>query len=210
MPDHHRDRAVAKRVDEPNRVSRHVEDAKRIRIGVVGIVPADGATVATLVGGDHVVTSGCQRQHHLAPAISELREAMQQQDGWPPRRFVTGLQNMHRHPVYIGDVARADAGWNRAVAVRRQRREIGADDVACDCGAGRRAVRDRKAAEPRRRGRQEAAPREVDGHMHTSALRSAFVIADAGSTSARASWRFRQRRSRCPTGRRAHDRPRTA
>ena len=110
MSDYHRYRAVAKRVDEPDGVSRHVENAKRIGIGVVGIVPAGGAAVAALIGGDHVIAGGRQRRHHLAPAIGELREAMQEQDRRPARRFVTCLQNMHGHAVHVCDLARADAG----------------------------------------------------------------------------------------------------
>ena len=121
MSHHHRYRAVAQRVDQPDGVSRHVENAERIRIGIVGIVPADGAAVAALIGSDHVIAGGRQRRHHLAPAIGELREAMQEQDCRPARRFVTCLQNMHGHAVHVGDLARADAGGDGAVAVSRER-----------------------------------------------------------------------------------------
>ncbi len=105
MPDHHRYRAVAKRVDQPDGVARHVENAKRVRIGVVGIVPANGTAISALIGGDHVIPGGRQRRHHLAPAIGELRETMQEQDRRSARRFETSLQNMHRHAVHIRDLA---------------------------------------------------------------------------------------------------------
>ena len=55
VPHHHRHRAVAERVYERHRISHHVEDAERIGIGVIGIVPAGGAAVAALVGSDHVI-----------------------------------------------------------------------------------------------------------------------------------------------------------
>ena len=83
VPHHHRHGAVAERVDERHGVSHHVEDAERIGIGVIRIVPARGAAVAALVGRDHVIARGCQRQHHLAPAVGKLREAMQKQHGRP-------------------------------------------------------------------------------------------------------------------------------
>ena len=100
---HHRDRAVAERVDEPDGISHHVEHAKRIGIGVVGIVPAGRAAVAALIGRDHVIPRRCQRQHHLAPAVGELREAVQEQHCRPARRLVARFQHVHGQAV---DVAR--------------------------------------------------------------------------------------------------------
>jgi len=55
MSYHHCDGAVAKRVDQPDGVSHHVEHAEGIGIGVIRVVPARGAPVAALVGGDHVI-----------------------------------------------------------------------------------------------------------------------------------------------------------
>ena len=49
-----------------------------------------------------------------------------------------------------------------------------------------------------------------DPYPHVSDPRSTFVIADVGSTSARASLRSRRRRFRSPTGRPAHERRKTA
>ena len=89
--------AVAERIDEPDGVAHHVENAEGIGIGVIGVVPAGGAPVAALVGGDDVITRRRQRQHHLAPAIGQLREAVQQQHGGPARRLEAGLQHMNRH-----------------------------------------------------------------------------------------------------------------
>ena len=98
-------RAMAERVDEPHGIAHHVEDAEGIGIGVVGIVPARGAAVAALIGGDHVIARRRQRQHHLAPAVGEFREAMQQQHGGPAWTLVAGFQHVHRQAVDVGDGA---------------------------------------------------------------------------------------------------------
>jgi hypothetical protein len=54
----HRYRAVTKYVDEADGISRHVKNAKRILIGVIGIVPAERAPVSALIGGNHVIAGG--------------------------------------------------------------------------------------------------------------------------------------------------------
>ena len=53
---------------------------------------------------------------------------MQEQHSRPSRRFETRFQNMYGHPVHVGDLARADAGGERAVTVGRKLREIGLYD----------------------------------------------------------------------------------
>jgi len=105
VPDHHRYRAVAQRVDKPDSVSRHVENTKRILIGVVRIVPTRGATVTALIRGDHVIACRRERRHHFAPAIGELREAMQEQHRLSARRFVTRLEDVHRKAVYVRNMS---------------------------------------------------------------------------------------------------------
>ena len=123
---HHRDRAVTEGVDEPDGISHHVEHAKRIGIGVVRIVPAGRAAVAALIGSDHVIPRRCQRQHHLAPAIGELREAMQQQHSRPARMSRSRFQHVHGQAVDIPDRSGPDARRNRRVAVRRKASSVGA------------------------------------------------------------------------------------
>ena len=115
-----RHRLVAERIDEPGGVAHHVEDAERIAVGVVGAVPAGGAAIAALVGRDHVIAGGRERQHHLAPAIGELGKAVQQQQARPARRLEAGLEHMHRQAVVVVDHAGADARGQRAVAVGRE------------------------------------------------------------------------------------------
>ena len=127
MPGDARHRLVAERIDEPGGVAHHVEDAERIAVGVVGAVPAGGAAVAALVGRDHVIAGGRERQHHLAPAIGELGKAVQQQQARPARRLEARLQHMHHQAVVVVDHAGADAGGQRAVAVGRK-----AFDLLCD------------------------------------------------------------------------------
>ena len=118
MPGDHRDGAMAERVHERDRVAHHVENPERIGIGVVRAVPAGRASVAALVGGDHVVARRRERQHHLAPAVRELWKAVQQEDRGTPRPFESGLEDIHGEAVHVRDRARANAGRNRAVAVR--------------------------------------------------------------------------------------------
>ena len=115
VPDHGRDRAMAEREGERQRIFHDVENAERREVAVVGSVPAGGAAIAALVRCNDV-KSGCrQRQHHLAPAIGELRKAVQQQDARPASGFVTGLQHVHREAVDVVDETRADAARQRKV-----------------------------------------------------------------------------------------------
>ena len=58
-------------------------------VAVVAAVPAGGAAIAALVGREDVEAGRRERRHHLAPAIGELRKAVQQQHARParPRRL---------------------------------------------------------------------------------------------------------------------------
>ena len=102
------DGAIAERRDQAERVAHQVEHAERAEVAVVVAVPAGGAAVAALVRRDHVIAGRRQRQHHLAPAVGELREAVQQQQAGPAR-LEAGLQHVHREAVDVVDEARADA-----------------------------------------------------------------------------------------------------
>ena len=48
---------------------------------VVTDVGARGAPVAAQVGRDHVISRRGDRQHHLSPAVRQLGEPVEQQDG---------------------------------------------------------------------------------------------------------------------------------
>ena len=100
---------VAERRDEPQRVPHQVEDTKGAQIAIVVAVPAGGAAIAALVGGHHVKPLRRQRQHHLAPAVGELREAVQKQEAGPALGLEPGLQHVHPEAVAVVDEARAYA-----------------------------------------------------------------------------------------------------
>ena len=105
MPDHGRDLAIAEREHKPHCIANHIEDAKGIGIGIIGVVPAGGAAIAALIRGDHIISRRRKRQHYLAPAVGEFREAMQQQHGGPTGALVAGFQNVHRQAIDVGDAA---------------------------------------------------------------------------------------------------------
>jgi len=91
VPNHARHLAIAEREHESHGIADHVEDAEGIGIGIVGVVPAGGATIAPLIGGDRVISRRCKRQHYLAPAVGEFREAVQQQHRGPAWNLVAGF-----------------------------------------------------------------------------------------------------------------------
>ena len=113
----HVDRAITQCRHQPERIAHQVEHAERRKVAVVAVVPAGGAAVTTLVGRDHVVAGCGQGRHHLAPAVGQFGEAMQQQHAGPVRGFEAGLQQVHGQAVDAFDHARADAGRKRHVAV---------------------------------------------------------------------------------------------
>src|SRR6185437_16019218 len=67
------------------------------------------AAIAALVRRDDVTAGLGERQHHLAPAVGELREAMEEEKQRTVRAVMAGLQNVHPQAVDAGDKARADA-----------------------------------------------------------------------------------------------------
>ena len=92
MADHHRDRAMSQRVDQRHHVAHAIERRERRQVLIERDVGAAAAAVAALVGGDDVVARLRQRQHHVAPAIAELREPVDQQHGRTVRRFRNPLR----------------------------------------------------------------------------------------------------------------------
>ncbi len=105
MPDHGRDLAIAEREHKPHCIANHIEDAKGIGIGIIGVVPAGGAAVAPLIGSDHMIFRRRKRQHHLAPAVGEFREAMQQKHSGSAWDLIASFQYVHRQAVDVGDAA---------------------------------------------------------------------------------------------------------
>ncbi len=127
VADHGGDGAVAEGRDEPHGIPDQVEKAERPEVAVILAVPADGAAIAALVGGDDMKALRRQRQHHLAPAVGQLREAVQQQEAGPAFGLEARLQDVHPQAVDVVDEASANA--------RRQRRQ------ARDGRAGHRRLR---------------------------------------------------------------------
>src|SRR5262245_48469446 len=113
-------RAIAERIDEAHGVPDHVDVAEGIAIGVIVVVPAGGTAVTALIRRDHVIAGGCERQYHLAPAIGELRETVQQQQQWASCGLETRLQHVHLEAIVVVDVTGADAGGQCVIAIRRK------------------------------------------------------------------------------------------
>ena len=74
------DGAMTKRRDQSQRVADQVEHAEGIEIAIEISIPSRGASIAALVRRDDVKSGARQRQHHLAPAVGELRESVEQQN----------------------------------------------------------------------------------------------------------------------------------
>ena len=129
VPDHGRDRAAAERRHEPQGVAHQVEDAEGREVAVVVAVPTRGATITPLVGRDHVKPRCRQRQHHLAPAVRQLREAVQQQNAGAAHILEARLQDVHRESVAVLHETGAYAGRKRG-AVRHRCRTRARDPVS--------------------------------------------------------------------------------
>lgn len=108
MADHRRNPGVTDGVEQPQHVAHQVQHAKATEVAVIIRVPAGGAAIAALVGCDDVVARLGQRRHHLAPAIGQLRKAMQQQKAGPPRCLEARFQNVHAEPVAVLHQSRGD------------------------------------------------------------------------------------------------------
>ncbi len=117
MPDHGRDRAIAKRRHQPQRVPHGIQQAKRPQAVVVAHVPAGGAAIAAQVRRDDMVAGGGEQRHDLAPGIRQFGEAMQQQNTRAIGCFEAGFQHMDLQTVDVGDEARAQP-WRQCVGVQ--------------------------------------------------------------------------------------------
>jgi len=91
------------------RIPYQIEQAKLVQPGFVALLPARGAAIAALIGCDHVKARLGQRQHHLAPAVGQLRKTVQQQHARAPRCIEAGFEHVHGQAVAVVDLARADA-----------------------------------------------------------------------------------------------------
>jgi hypothetical protein len=99
---------VTQRINEPGRVPHHVENPERVGIGVKRTIPSCRTAVAALIGCNHVVAGLRERQQHLAPAVGELREAVQQQQARASGGLVACLQHMHHQAIVVVDDSRAN------------------------------------------------------------------------------------------------------
>ena len=105
--------AIAEREDKSERVAHQIGQAERGEVAVVIRIPAGGAAIAALVRRDDMIAGLAERQHHLAPAIGQLRKAVQQQEAWPAPGLEAGFEQMNRQAVDIVDATRADAARQR-------------------------------------------------------------------------------------------------
>ena len=112
MPDHGIDAAIPQRRHERQHVSHEVQLAKREQVAVVGRVPTCRPAVASLVRRHDAIALGRERQHDLAPAVRQLRKAMQQQEQRPSR--LSRFEDVHPHPVHVLHETRPDAVGKRA------------------------------------------------------------------------------------------------
>src|SRR5688500_3422789 len=93
----HAGRLDAELTQEGKCIGDDVEDAKGAKVAVVTAVPPGGTAVAALVGREDMEATFRERRYHLAPAVRELREAVQQQDARPAWR--AGFQHVHAQAV---------------------------------------------------------------------------------------------------------------
>ena len=78
MPDHGGNLVPTHGIHQRQRVLNQIERARRGYVAVIAVIPPTGTPVTTLVRRDDMVARLCQRQHHFAPAVGQLREAVQQ------------------------------------------------------------------------------------------------------------------------------------
>ena len=127
VADHAGQRAVAQRRGQRQQVADAIEGRERRQVVVELHLGAAAAPVAALVGRHHVEAGLGQRQHHLAPAVGQLREAVDQQQPRPVAALVAGLEDVHRDAVDAGDDPRADARGQRTAAERPGRGRLRGD-----------------------------------------------------------------------------------
>ena len=106
-------RSVAEPRDQRQSIPHEIEKTKRADIAVVITIPARGLAIAPLVGRDHMVPRRRQRQHDVAPAVGELREAMEEQDTGPVLSLEAGFEHVHRETVDVFHEPGADL-WRTA------------------------------------------------------------------------------------------------
>src|SRR6476620_5368219 len=101
MPYDHRHAAIPERVDEPEGIAHALHGPPRPEAVVKRDVRTAAAPVAAMIRCHHVVAGLGQRQHHLAPAIRQLRITMHQEHQWPTALLEASLQDMHGDAVVV-------------------------------------------------------------------------------------------------------------
>ena len=117
MPHDHRHAAIPERVDQPEGIAHALHRPPRPEAVVKGDVRAAAAPVAAMIRRHHVVAGLGQRQHHLAPAIRQLRIAVHQEHEWPPGLLEAGLQDVHGDAVVVVHEAGANPDGDGGLAV---------------------------------------------------------------------------------------------
>src|SRR4029453_18168511 len=107
VSDHGPHRTIAQGRTQSERIPHQVEHAKSVQITIIRAVPPGGAPVAPLVGGNDVKPGRGQGQHNLAPAIGQLREAVQEQDAGTVLRLESAFSQVDGKTIDMGHEARA-------------------------------------------------------------------------------------------------------
>ena len=118
MSDERGYRSVAERGDQSHRVPDVVEQSEGLEVAVVGTVPSGGTPVAPQIRRNDVIPGGRDRQYHLAPAICELRKAVQKYDSRLVSRLESCFEDVHSQAVDVVDKPRADARRENARSER--------------------------------------------------------------------------------------------
>src|SRR5207244_11309821 len=94
VADYGGDGMVAECPHQPEYVSDLIERAEGTQVVVVRDVRTSRAPVSSQVGSDDVKAGRGDRQHHLSPAVGELRVAVQEDDTRPALDLEDGLQRL--------------------------------------------------------------------------------------------------------------------
>jgi hypothetical protein len=120
MTDHGCDGAVSESRSQSQDVPDLVKSGERTGVVVIANIPTRSAPVASPVRSNYVKPGLGDRQHYLSPAIRELRKSVKQHNAGPVLHLEARLEDMHSETVNIVDEARAYAGRENCLTVRRR------------------------------------------------------------------------------------------
>jgi hypothetical protein len=117
MSDDHRDLLVPQGADETEHVADTIEQGIRHEIVAVGHWLWSTEAVAPRIRRNDVISRLGEGKHLVAPCISQLWKAMQQDDARPARGLEPGFKDM-QDPLIVGvDPAGTNPPWKRGLAI---------------------------------------------------------------------------------------------